>query len=168
MTRRPPKLFMGMGHLLRRDDGVGVRAAERMAAQPLPDEVEVYDAGVSGFELSAVVEHRDLVVVVDAIDAGDVPGALFRMTPEELRPAALMRLTLHGFHLLDALDETQLLGTAPRAVVVLGIQPLDVSVGIGLSAPVTDALDLAIPLALRELGLPGVSWHSRNRVKESS
>jgi len=154
MHERTDKLFVGVGNLIRRDDGVGVRAAEIMSHWPLPPDVEVYDAGTAGLEIAGVIERRERVVVVDAIEAGAEPGEIFRLTPQQLRPYLNSSISLHDVHLLDALDETNLLGTAPREVVILAVQVADVSAGIGLTPAVEHSLPRVLKLAARELDLP--------------
>jgi hydrogenase maturation protease len=149
-----PKLFIGLGHVLRRDDGLGVRAAEVMASLSLPADVEVFDAGLGGWGLADVIERRDLVVVADAIDAGDEPGAIYRCPPDSLTPNVRGTLSLHDVHLLEALEKTRALGTAPQRVVILAVQIGDDSTGIGLTPAVERALDHVLVLGLRELGVP--------------
>lgn len=153
MPARASRLVLGIGHMLRHDDGVGVHAAEILRARSLPEDVEVIDAGLAGWELSSVIERRDLVIVIDAIDAGAEPGALFRLAPDDLRPAVVSGMSLHDFHLLDALEETRLLGTAPREVVIYGIQPQDLSSGIGLTPAVEEGMRAALLRVLDEFGL---------------
>jgi hydrogenase maturation protease len=156
-ARRAAKLFLGVGNVLWHDDGVGVRAAQIMAECPLPPDVEVYDAGTVGLDAAIALERRRLVVVADAIDAGAEPGTVFRFRPEELRPYARSAFSLHDVHLLDALDETRLLGTAPAEVVVLAVQVGDVSSGLGLSPPVEASMERLLNLAAKALGLPSPS-----------
>ena len=153
MTPRPPKLFVGVGNILKRDDGVGVEAARRLAEFPLPRDIEVYDAGTVGLDAAAVLENRQLVVVVDGVDAGAEPGALFRFKPKQLRPGVKTTLSLHDVHLLDALDETRLLGMAPADVIIFGVQVGDLSTGIGLSPAVEKSLLKVLHLASRSLGM---------------
>jgi hydrogenase maturation protease len=149
-----PKLLMGIGNVLRGDDGVGVEVATRTARLPLPPDVEVCEAGTAGLELASILERRQKVVVVDAIDTGGPPGSIYRLMPEDVRPTAGAGLSVHDLHLLHALDETRLLGTAPKEVVILAVQVADVSTGIRLSAPVRAAVPRVIALAARELEVP--------------
>jgi hydrogenase maturation protease len=153
-TKRAAKLFLGVGNVLWRDDGVGVRAAQIMAERRLPPDVEVYDAGTIGLDAAVALERRRLVVVADAIDARAEPGTVFRFHPEELRPYSRSAFSLHDVHLLDALDETRLLGTAPEEVVILAVQVGDVSSGLGLSPPVEASMEKLLNLAAQALGLP--------------
>ena len=151
---RASKLFVGLGNELWHDEGVGVHAARLMTSLPLPEDVEVYDAGTMGVEAAWALEGRSLVVVVDAIEAGAEPGAVFHFTPAQLQPwAAGSPFSLHGTNLFDALDQTRLLGTAPKEVAVLAVQVGDVSWGLGLSSPVARSLEKVVQLAARILGL---------------
>ena len=153
-TSRAPKLFVGLGNELWHDEGVGVHATRWMASLPLPDDVEVYDAGTVGVEAAWALEGRSLVVVVDAIEAGAEPGAVFRFTPAQLQPWSVPSpFSLHGTNLFDALDQTRLLGTAPKKVAVLAVQVGDVSWGLGLTPPVARSLEMVVQLAGRILGL---------------
>jgi hydrogenase maturation protease len=153
MPPRAPNVLIGIGNLLRRDDGVGVIVAQHMARLPLPDHVEVIDAGTAGTELAALLEHRRLAVVVDAIDAGQPPGSVYRLDPDSLQPASHSGLSVHDLHFLHALAETRLLGTAPQRVVILAVQVADTATGIGLSPPVAHAANRVLALVAEELGL---------------
>jgi hydrogenase maturation protease len=125
-----------------------------MGQLPLPSDVEVYDAGTVGIEASGELEGRDRVVIVDALEADEEAGAVFRFTPEQLKPYLRSAVSLHDIHLLDALDETRLMGNPPTTVIIYAIQVADVSTGIGLSAAVEHALEKALGLAGADLGLP--------------
>jgi hydrogenase maturation protease len=164
VTKRPQKLFVGVGNVLRRDEGVGSHAAQIMATRPLPSDVEVYDAGTVGLDAAVVLEKRQRVVVADAIDAGAEPGAIFRLDPNQLLPAARSSLSLHDLHLLNALEETRLLGTAPDEVVVFAVQVGDVSLGLDLTPLVESSLERVLRLASQALGLPSTSgWSTESR-----
>jgi len=152
MSRPAPKLLLGIGNLLLGDDGVGVVALRRMAALRWPPDVELFEGGTAGMALAPTLEQRELVVVIDALAAGDPPGTIRRLDPEKLRTVSTAKLSVHDLHLLDALAETQLVGRAPRRVVVFGIQVADTSLGIGLSPAVERAVGRVIALARRELG----------------
>ena len=153
MTLRAPNIMVGIGNLLKRDDGVGVIVAQQMSQLDLPDDVEVIDAGTAGTELAGLIERRRLVVVIDAIDAGEPPGSIFRLDPESVQPASRAGLSVHDLHFLHALDETRLLGSSPQRVVIFAVQVADKSTGIGLSEPVGRAAERVMALAAEQLGL---------------
>jgi len=159
MEPRAPKLVIGIGNVLRGDDGVGVEVVLQLARLPVPSDVEIHEAGTVGPDLGMVLEDRQLVVVIDAIDAGGPPGAVYRLSPEQVRSAADVNLSVHDLHLLDALAETQLLGRAPEQVVILAVQVADTSVRMGLSEPVRRAVPRVVAMAARQVGM--VIGHSR-------
>ena len=146
-------MVVGIGNTLCRDDGVGVEVVRRLAELPLPEHVEAFDGGTSGLYLACVIENRRRVIVVDAIDAGEPPGTVFRLTPEQLRPASNAGLSVHDFHLLHALDETRLTGTEPEQTTVIAVQVADTSPGMELTAPVAEAVEQVIKLVARELDI---------------
>jgi len=153
MEPRAPKLFVGVGNVLCGDDGVGVRAAEIMMSLPLTSDLEVFEAGTALLELAAVLELRERVVVVDAIDAGAEPGQVFRLRPEQIRPRASTPLSLHQLGLLHALDEAHLRGRPPGEVVILAVQVGDLSGGMELSPAVKASLAELLEAAVDELDL---------------
>jgi hydrogenase maturation protease len=150
---RAPKLFVGIGNVLRGDDGVGVRGAEIMEGLPLPPEVEVYEAGTALPSLARMLEDRELVVVLDAIDARAEPGTVFCIKPEQLE-RHMEPISLHELDLSHALDEARLLGRAPRKVMIVAVQVADVSPALKLSLPVKGALLRALGVAVHKLELP--------------
>ena len=153
VEERAPKLFVGIGNVLQGDDGVGVRAAEIMEKLPLPADVEVYECGTALPDLARLIEDREVVVVVDAIDADAEPGTVFRLKPEQLARQAAP-ISLHELDLSHALDEARLLGRAPKRVYVVAVQVADLSRALTLSLPVEGALLRALGVAVHELELP--------------
>jgi hydrogenase maturation protease len=154
MPPKAPKLVVGVGNILQSDDGVGVRAVQLMAGLSLPNDIEVFDAGTSGLDTAPVLENRELVIVIDAIDAGTEPGKIYRMTPEQLSSQTGESISLHQANILDALAETKLLGNAPKQVIFYVVQIEDVSMGVKLTPPVERSLKKVLTLVLKELDLP--------------
>jgi len=153
MPARAAKLLVGLGNLLKRDEGVGVVVAQRLSRRRLPPDVQVHEAGTSALDLADYLEGRRLVVVVDALESGGPPGAVYRFFPDQLRPCVRSGWSLHDLHFLDALNEVRLIGDAPREVVIFAVQVADSTTGIGLSAPVRRALPRLLTLVADELGL---------------
>jgi len=143
-------LILGIGNILMRDDGAGVRAVEALRESVIPESVEVVDGGTAGLALIDEIEGRERVIVIDAMDAGDPPGTVRRMTPDDLAGGAAGALSLHEFGLLQALDGARLLGRAPREVIVYGVQVKDVSLGLDLSDEVAAALPALAGRALAD------------------
>jgi hydrogenase maturation protease len=153
-------LVIGYGNTLRRDDGVGVRAAELMAADPRFAAVEVLTAYQLTPELSLDLGTASLVVFVDA-DVRGLPGAIDvrELSAVGGTPAGVSRPpgSEHAdqgtsSHHVGA-DEVlalarELTGASPRAVAV-GIGVADLELGEGLSAPVESALPRVVDAVAR-------------------
>ncbi len=143
-------LVLGIGNILMRDEGVGVRVIEAMRNLPMPADVELLDGGTSGVDLVDEVADRTKVIVIDAVKTDGKPGTVFRFGTADLIRDTERALSLHEFGLLDTLMSAEHLGCAPKEVVIFGIQPKEVSVGLELSAEVAETLPKVIELVLAE------------------
>lgn len=86
MDRRPV-LIVGYGNTLRRDDGVGVRAAELMGSDPRFAGIEVLTVYQLTPELALDIAAASLVVFVDA-DVRGLPGSIEVRELGTVRPTA--------------------------------------------------------------------------------
>ena len=76
-NERRPILILGIGNILLRDEGVGVRVIETLQKQKLPDTIDLVDGGTSGADLIDILADRRKVIIVDAVDAGISPVPSF-------------------------------------------------------------------------------------------
>jgi hydrogenase maturation protease len=147
-------LIIGLGNPLRGDDGVGVRAAQALAARALPDDVEVIDGGTQGLGIVNLMEGRQQVILVDAADVGQAPGQFARFTLDEARLLGDdQHLSVHAAGLRDALLLAQALKMLPQEVVIFGVQPATVEWGSALSPQVEAALPDLIAAVLAEVAV---------------
>ncbi len=145
-----PTLILGIGNILLRDEGIGVRVVEAMGALPLPEGVEVLDGGTSGANLIDAIADRRKLIVIDAIMADAPPAAVFRLTDQDLATRSAGTISLHEFGLVEALMAARHLGVAPREVIIYGVQPKDISPGLELSPEVAAVVPKVIELVLQE------------------
>jgi hydrogenase maturation protease len=148
----PPVLVLGIGNILLRDEGVGVRVVEAMQKSPPAGDVEIVDGGTAGADLVDILADRRKVILIDAIDADAEPGAVFRLRAEDLLPQAGEMISLHQLGVVESLAIAAKLHCAPKEVVVFGIQPKEISPGLELTAEVQAAVPTVIAAVLRELG----------------
>lgn len=147
-------LIAGIGNVFLGDDGFGVETVRRLAAGPLPRQVEVVDFGVRGVHLAyQLLDGYDTLVMVDATARGGAPGTLYLI--EVAEPGGIGgSAVLDGHHMSPdavlALLDTLCAGaggTPPRRILVLGCEPATVEEGMGLSP----AVAAAVPEAVRML-----------------
>jgi hydrogenase maturation protease len=131
-------VVLGLGNILLGDEGVGVRVAERLLARyAFPPDVKVLDGGTLGLDLMPYVEAADHLLVIDALNVGAAPGELARLEGEEIPAFLSIKISPHQMGLADLLSVARLTGAYPRDVVLWGVQPAVIDVGLDLS-PVVD------------------------------
>lgn len=153
-----PLLVLGLGNPLCQDDGVGVVAVTRLLERWSPGPgVKLMEGGTLGLWLLPLLESYRTVLLVDAIRADGEPGTLVRIEGEEVARAAAHRLSVHQVGVGDLMDAAELRGTLPPRLMLLGVVPEAVSLGLGLTPRVERALPLLMDRvveACAELGHP--------------
>ena len=153
-----PILVLGLGNILMRDEGVGVRAVEAMIGLELPAEVELLEGGTAGLGLLDAICDRRRVIVLDAVQCEGMPGTVvqFRIDPAQAGSAPSSPVSLHEVGFVEVLRAARLLNAAPREVIVVGVKPAIVDSGIELSPQVEAAIP-AVTRAAKGLALAGVA-----------
>ena len=151
---RCPLLVLGVGNILLRDEGIGVRVVEAMEEMELPSGVELYDGATAGFDLLDVIAERQKVIVIDAVESTEEPGTIMRLTLDELDTQRPSELSMHDVAITETFALAGQLGTAPREVVVIGVVPRVVGYGLELSEEVGTAVPRVIEAVLAEIALP--------------
>jgi len=123
---------LGLGNILLRDEGVGVRVVEALAAGGLPPGVEAADGGTAGVDLIELLAGRQRVIVVDAVAGDEPPGTVLRLSEHDLA-ADRFSLSVHDFDLPQVLALARKLGVAPESVEIIGVRPFELGVGVSLS-----------------------------------
>ncbi|MDD4890037.1 MAG: HyaD/HybD family hydrogenase maturation endopeptidase [Phycisphaerae bacterium] len=151
-----PRLILGIGNIILRDEGVGVRIIERMRDShvALPPNVEIVDGGTSGADLIDVIADREKVVVIDAVQLDAEPGTVVRFTGDDLVAEAVVPISLHQFGLVDTLMMASKLNCLPKQTIVFGIKPKDIRPGLDLSPEIEALVPKVIELALAEVQRP--------------
>jgi hydrogenase maturation protease len=145
-------VVIGIGNLLMSDDGVGIHAVRYLEGK-LPESVPLVEGGVYGIDLLTYLEGRDKAIFIDAIDAGEEPGAVFRFSPREVRRSQeTPAVSLHDLGLYDLIAAAQLMEQCPEDIIVIAVQVKSMETGMELSREVRDSLPHVHRLVLEELG----------------
>ena len=151
MSERTSLLVLGLGNVLLQDDGVGSAAVAQLLERfHAPAGVRVLDGGTLGLSLLPYFDEADAVVLVDAVRADGSPGTLVRLDGDEVGPAVATRLSPHQVGVADLLDGARWLDRYPRHVVLLGIVPQSIDLGLGLSPAVRASLPELVTLVVGE------------------
>ncbi len=154
----PPRniLILGVGNLLLTDDGFGVHVINELRNFPLPSSVTLIEAGIVSHQLIPNFHEADLLIFIDAVEAGDTPGSIFRFKPEDMQFMSQLKASLHDMSLIDVLHMTALTGERPETIII-AVQPKDVrSCSMELNDEVKTAIPKVIELIFEELRKHGV------------
>lgn len=134
-------LVLGLGNVLCGDDGTGVVAVHLLKRRyQAPDGVSVIDGGTLGLSLLPQLEEARQVILVDAIRADGAPGSFVRLEGDDVAPALAARLSVHQVGVVDLLDGAHWRERYPSRLVLLGLVPQTLELGLRRSAPVETAL----------------------------
>jgi len=142
-------LILGIGNLLRSDDGLGVHIIRYIeeAGAVLPDGIELLDGGTAGFDLMGLIENYDKIVIVDALKANDAPGSIYRFTPDHAVETR-SRFSLHEVGIMEVIRLLRLMNHKPE-IEFVGIVPENISdFDINISPAVRESIPRAVEVIL--------------------
>lgn len=145
-------LVLGLGNLVMTDDSLGCRVAEILTQRfDFPEQVEILDGGTLGLDLLPRLEGIEKLLVIDALEMGAAPGAVFRLTGDEVPRAFANKLSVHQMGLQDLLSVSELQGHLPPELVVWGAQAESIEMGTELSEAMSMALNDIVDAVVRQL-----------------
>jgi hydrogenase maturation protease len=130
MTGPDKTTVVGVGNVLLQDEGIGVHVIRSLREMTLPN-VELVDGGTSPDVLTCL-EATDRLIIVDAAETGGPPGSIYRLRPEDLA-GNTSDFSLHELGVPESLQMMQLMGNYPGEVIIIGIQPKEISWGMELT-----------------------------------
>ena len=149
---------LGLGNVLGGDDALGPFVLKVLdASYDFPPEVCLVEIGTPGLALSSFLPGGEVLILVDAVRGEGQPGELLTYRGEEvLKRISRERIESHEPALEHALFAANLQGGSPVDILLIGVVPLRVEAGIGLSAPVRAAADRAVVAVIGELARLGI------------
>jgi len=173
-----------VGNIFKSDDGFGVEVAAELARRELPDEVRVVDFGIRSVHLVyELLAGYDVLVLVDTVAQQEgPPGSLYLIEPFETpRPSAPQEppgapasydedplpevmLDAHDLSPGGVMALVPTLGGQVDRILVVGVQPLTLDDGIGLSEPVRAAVGPAADMVARTVDRELGHLHSETAV----
>jgi hydrogenase maturation protease len=153
-------LVLGVGNVLLRDEGVGVRVIEKLQAEYLfSSNIELMDGGTLGVRLLASISEVDCLIVVDAVQNGQPPGTIYYLPVQELEKRVTFKNSLHQLDLVETLAYAEMLGHRPDAVII-GVEPADISPwGTEMTETVSSCVPEMCALVLDEIKRFGGSYN---------
>lgn len=139
-------LILGIGNTLLADEGVGVAAMHRLAADYADDsDIECVDGGTLSFTLAVPISACEALIVIDAaaIDGPAGTVGVFEGEAMETFLGANRKASVHEVSLIDLATIARLTESWPERRALIGIRPQQVDWGDALTPPVAAALDEA-------------------------
>lgn len=152
----PRTVVLGLGNVLVGDDAFGPWVVRTLEARYALDGDVTCIEGTPGADLVPHLMGAAAVIIVDTVSSAGEPGELRLYRRGDMFNAPPPpRVNPHepGFH--EALFTLELLGMAPKDVLLVGVVPALVRTGIGMTDEVQGAVDRAVEEVAWELARLG-------------
>lgn len=151
-------LILGVGNILQKDEGIGVRAVEILQERfGIRDDVRIIDGGTMGLDLLPFIEGYDKILIIDAVNTDGKPGTIIRIEGDAVPRFLSTKLSVHQIGLPDMLSAATMMGIMPEEVCLIGIQPETIETGIELSESIERKMEDIITAVLETLEKWGTS-----------
>ena len=145
-------VVLGIGNTILSDEAAGVRAVEALEqAYRMPDNVLVIDGGTSGMEMIEDLSNLDFLIVIDVVKTGAAPGTVVKIEGDEIPVFFRHKLSPHQIALPDVLASLELLDTMPKEIIVLGVEPITLELGMDMTPTVAAKVPALAEMAAAEL-----------------
>ncbi len=149
-------LVIGVGNRILSDEGVGVHVIERLfAAYKIPEEVLILDGGTLGLDLLYYLKGVENLLLIDAVELRKDPGSLVRMVNDEVPAFLSLKMSPHQVGIPDMLAVAKLKDLYPNNVILWGVQPDSLELGLDLSATIEAKMPLLIDEVIKQLAAWG-------------
>jgi len=146
------KVVLGIGNTLNRDEGLGVVALQALQSE-LPDStgLEFLDGGTLGLNLLTIVEDASHLLILDAVDAGVEPGTVVELNRDEIPLFSGVKMSEHQITFQEVLGLAKIRDRLPENLHLVGVQPSDMQIGVGVSPAVEGVMKKVLERSKRVL-----------------
>jgi hydrogenase maturation protease len=145
-------VVLGIGNTILTDEAAGVRAVELLEQRyRVPDNVLVIDGGTSGMEMIEDLSNLDFLIVIDVVKTGQAAGTVVKIAGDEIPVFFRHKLSPHQIALPDVLASLELLDAMPKEIIVLGVEPISLELGMEMTDTVAAKVPLLVEMAVMEL-----------------
>jgi hydrogenase maturation protease len=138
-------LIIGIGSILRGDDGIGSRVIDELEKHSLPENIALERGDLSGLDLLKYFPKFKNIIIIDAADMKEKPGTIRIFDLKDIKNNAFQdAVSTHGMALPETLALSEKLDIKSQ-IKIIGIQPKDVSFNLNL----TDKIEELIPSVVK-------------------
>ena len=149
-------VVLGIGNTILTDEAAGVRSVELLELRyQVPDNVLVIDGGTSGMEMIEDLSDLDFLIVIDVVKTGAAPGTVVKIAGDEIPVFFRRKLSPHQIALPDVLASLELLDAMPKEIIVLGVEPISLELGMEMTPAIAEQVPVLVEMAVAELRARG-------------
>lgn len=143
---------LGMGNILLKDEGIGVHVIRALqgTTSSVGVTLEIVDGGTLPGAPFAL-DGADKLIIIDAVKAGGEPGTIYRFRPEDIKSDSRLVTSLHQISLLQDLWLLAHSQQKPPEVVIIGIEPADMDIGLELSTGLRERVPQIVNVVMSEV-----------------
>ncbi|EKN68332.1 HyaD/HybD family hydrogenase maturation endopeptidase [Schinkia azotoformans] len=138
--------ILGIGNTLYSDEGVAIHVLPLLEnALAGFENVEIIEGATDGMRLLGPVEEADYLLIIDAINAGEAGGTLITISNDDIPQYFGVKMSIHQVGFQEVLFASKIRDKLPNEMVMIGVQPESLVLGVELSDTVRAVLpDLVI------------------------
>lgn len=113
--------------------------------------MEIIDGGTLGLDLLPLIEGKDKILIVDAVDFRKEPGHIGIIEDDDIPSTLFAKLSVHHIGLSDVLYAAKLMDIKPSKIRLIGIQPQSLDVGLDVTECISGKIGKIIDLIIETL-----------------
>jgi len=142
--------IIGIGNILRKDDGIGVHVINELEKEGLTSTIQLVDGGTSTLDMLGYFLDYERIIVVDCLKAGYEPGTIYKIKAEDIKNYKKESLSIHDVQILDVVKMANMMERFP-SVVIFGIEPKEIEFDLEMSDVMKSKIPEVIKLIKKEL-----------------
>jgi hydrogenase maturation protease len=125
---------LGLGNILMRDEGIGVYIANLLnTTYKFEPDIQIIDGGTTGTDLLPYFESSNKILIIDAVNFEKFPGYIEIIKNDDILATITEKISMHHLGLSDVLSIIKLLDIQPQEICLVGIEPVDLELGLEVS-----------------------------------
>jgi len=156
VQKRNKITILGIGNTLYSDEGVGVQIIpilEELINDHDEEVVEIIEGATDGMKLLGPVEDCDYLIIIDAINAGKEPGTIITISNDEIPKYFGIKMSIHQVGFQEVLFAARIRERLPKEMIMFGIQPESLKLGVELTETVKNRLSELANLIKEQVNL---------------
>ena len=126
--------ILGIGNTLFSDEGVGIHLLPLLEEALKEDEnIEIIEGLTDGMKLLGPVEDAENLIIIDAINSGKEGGTIIKLEGDEIPAYFGIKMSIHQLGFQEVLFAAKMRERYPKQIVMYGMQPTSLQLGIGLT-----------------------------------